>query len=195
MGINHWCHDDCEATSSGAVRSGLQHVSFWPMLLQLPAPVPPQLATHHGCMEDDEFCWRLVGAYGSAALVKLRYMCAKFDVGVESGGLQSAGQKRAKEAQAREAMALVGQWPEAWFFEKQTAKTGRLAGTRARLIAPPEGQKNVVIGGRRAGPMIERAARCNVEVSFRFYICIICCRALYAIHKHILLYDKASDVR
>jgi len=68
VGINHWCHDDCEATSSGAVRSGLQHVSFWPMLLQLPAPVPPQLATHHGCMEDDEFCWLLVGVYGSAAL-------------------------------------------------------------------------------------------------------------------------------
>jgi len=62
-------------------------------------------------------------------LVKLRYMCAKFDVGVESGGLQSAGQKRATEAQAREATALVGQWPEAWFFQKRTAKEGRLSGS------------------------------------------------------------------
>ena len=73
IGTNHWYHDDCEATSRGAVRSGLQHMSFWPMLLQLPAPVPPELATYHGCMEDDEFCWRLVCAYGPAALVKLRY--------------------------------------------------------------------------------------------------------------------------
>ena len=129
------------------------------MLLQLPAPVPPELATHHSCMEDDEFCWRLVHAYGPAALVKLRYICAKFDVGVESGGLQSGGQRKAKEAQAREACELVRSWPEDWFFETRMAKKGRLTGKRARLIAPLDGQTNTKIGGRLAGPIIEQHSR------------------------------------
>ena len=102
VGINHWCHDDCEATSSGAVRSGLQHISFWPMLLQLPAPVPPQLATHHRCMEDDEFCWRLVGAYGSAALVKLRYMCANDLMWVWRAGACSQQGRRGQRRLRRE---------------------------------------------------------------------------------------------
>ena len=71
----------------------------------------------------------------------------------------AAVQRKAKEAQAREACELVREWPEVWFFEKRMAKTGRLTGKRARLIAPLDGQTNAKIGGRLAGPIIEQHVR------------------------------------
>ena len=51
-----------------AVTSGLQHLSFQPMLVNLPAPVPPDLNLLWSHVEDDEFVWRVFRRYGEDAV-------------------------------------------------------------------------------------------------------------------------------
>ena len=65
-------------------------MSFNPMLVNFPSPVPATMATRCGCMEDDEFILRAAEHYGASEIVKLRYIIARFDVGeiTDAGRLQ-----------------------------------------------------------------------------------------------------------
>ena len=128
--INHWYHHAAVATSSRAVTSGLQHVTFQPMLVKLPTDLPQSVLPQFTFAEDDEFGWRVHKQYGDAAVIKLRYLIGKFDVGHATGGLQSEGVRVAKRRQAEEAEQLVEEYPEA-FELKRTSKgkrKGRLGG-------------------------------------------------------------------
>ena len=157
--INHWYHHAAVATSSRAVTSGLQHVTFQPMLVKLLTDLPQSVLPQFTFAEDDEFGWRVHKQYGDAAVIKLRYLIGKFDVGHATGGLQSEGVRVAKRRQAEEAEQLVGEYPESFELKCTSKAKGRLGGVRARLRVDVNAQGSVRIGDELAGKVIERAMR------------------------------------
>ena len=86
-------------------------------------------------------------------------MIAKFDVGKMEGGSQAGGMQSAKAKQKRESQEIMHAHPEVFKWELRSAKVGRLSGPRARLRVDLKLQSNVMIGGRRAGPVIEKLVR------------------------------------
>ena len=67
------------------VGDSLLDVTFQPMLLNLPSPLPLSLVPRWTYVDDDEFGWRVFEEYGDASVVKLRYIIAKFDIGTLAG--------------------------------------------------------------------------------------------------------------
>ena len=162
VAIHHWYHHTASAEEPNAVRIGLQHLSFQPLLVTLPHPVPTGLALRWAFCEDEEFSLRLVQTYGSEAIVKLRYLLAKFDVGHKEGGLQGfghQGMQSAKKRQAQDAAAAMAAEPQ--YFEWVTTSTveGRLAGPRVRL------RKDVMAGASEAVPRMGKEIEQQVRRS------------------------------
>ena len=158
IGINHWYRHTSTSCDAGAVKEGLQHLSFQPLLLNLPAHVPANLQIRWSMVDDDEFVWRVHEEWGAEAVVKLRYMIAKFDVGKMEGGNQTGGMQYAQAKQMRESAEIIHHIPK-FKWVRRSAKDGRLSVPRARLRVDLKEQSNVMIGGRRAGPVIEKLVR------------------------------------
>ena len=135
IGIYHLYRHVAVSESESAVKSGLQHLSFQPMLVRLPSRVPKTLACIWNHVEDDEFVWRVVMQYGEDAVLKLRYIVGSFDVGKMSGGLQSAGLSAAMEKQKREGEEIMLQHCDAFEWVKTSSGGSRTADTRVRLRA------------------------------------------------------------
>ena len=168
VGIQHWYRHTASPNDAGAVLTGLQHMSFQPLLLNLPTELPSEIFARWSHVEDDEFTWRVHEQFGPDVILKLRYIIAKFDVGCMDGGLQGQGGgtaqlQRARAAQAREAEEIMLSHHAA-FEIKKSARTGRLAGPRARLRVDPRAQIEVRIRGERGGTAIEKAVK-NGRVS------------------------------
>lgn len=156
VGINHWYCHAAPPAHERSVTCGLQHMTFQPMLLKLPFPLPPGIVPTFNYCDDDEFAWRVHAHYGKASVVKLRYIIAKFDIGCLDGGLQHSGIREAKAAQHAESEDIVQLHGDA-FGMKCTAHAckGRLGGQRARLLVDQKHVSAVRIGGKRAGKVIE----------------------------------------
>ena len=71
IGINHWYHHVCSPREAGGITSGCQHLSFMPMLITLPSPVPECLTTYYSHVEDDEFVLKAAEEYGGENIIKL----------------------------------------------------------------------------------------------------------------------------
>jgi len=164
VGIQHWYHHAADPDNAGAVLAGLQHMSFQPLLIDLPSDLPTEIYAKWSHVEDDEFVWRVHEQFGRAAILKLRYIIAKFDVGCMDGGLQGQGggaaqAQRARAAQALEAAEIMIAHPGAFELKKKSARTGRLAGERVRLRVDHNELVEVRIRGERGGRAIEKAVR------------------------------------
>ena len=136
LGINHWYHHMVLAHQSGAVTSGCQHISFQPMMLDLPSPVPERLTTYYSHVEDDEFILKAAEEYGAGEIVKLRYMIARFDVGTMAGGIQSGGMKHAKAKQLAESHAIMVAHPGKFDWAVNHGRHAPSATVASRLAAP-----------------------------------------------------------
>ena len=107
-----------------------------PLLVRLPYPIPPSLTLHWEYCEDEEFALPILQTYGPRALVKLRYLLAKFDVGHKEGGLQGFGcngLKNAKKRQAQDGAAVMAAEPQYFEWVTSSSTDGRLTGPRVRL--------------------------------------------------------------
>ena len=161
VGIQHLYQHAAVSSSRRAVTSGLQHLSFQPMLVNLPAPVPPDLYLQWSHVEDDEFVWRVVRRYGEEAVLKLRYIICSFDVGVMAGGMQGSATAAAISAsqtrQRREGQEVMLAYPGhfAW-VTSSSALSSRIGAERVRVVVSQESVAAVLIEGQPAGQVIER---------------------------------------
>ena len=139
------------------MQTGRQHAAFQPALLNLPSPYPTELNLIWDYIEDEEFTVRMTRKFGDASVVKLRYMIAKFDVGVLEGGLQSRGQAEGQASQTAQSAEAIEAWPEDFGWRKHDNRKGRLSKPRARIKVDRHKVKNSMIEGRPAGEVISRA--------------------------------------
>ena len=133
-----------------------QHISFQPALVNLPSPLPTSLRTYWDTIEDDEMVWRMHKEYGDEALVKVRSVIGRFDVGKMEGGLQTGGMRAAKVRQLNDSNAARLADAEAWPWQRRTNQKGRLSGARVRLSVDHGLPHDVRIEGKPAGKVIEK---------------------------------------
>lgn len=139
--------------------AGRQHLAFQPMLLNLPASLPESIECVWDNTEDDEFAWRVHREYGDDALLKLRYLIGKFDVGSMNGGQQANGILSARKRQLHEGIEIMQQHGDEFEWRqtrKNSKSSGRLSGVRVRLKVHAKSQHAVTIEGMPAGVAIER---------------------------------------
>ena len=161
VGIQHLYQHAAISSSPHAVTAGLQHLSFQPMLVRLPAPVPPELYLRWSHVEDDEFVWRVFRRYGQDAVLKLRYVICSFDVGVMGGGMQGSGTAAALSAsharQRREGEEVMLAYPGHFAWVTSTSDLSSRIGTaRVRVVVSQESVARVLVEGQPAGQVIER---------------------------------------
>lgn len=138
---------------------GLQHMTFQPLLLNFPTALPSAILPRYTYVDDDELAWRVCEHYGGGAIVKLRYIIAKFDVGHMPGGLQTGGEREARQLQAQQAHEVVQAHPEAFQIARHSSLTGRLGGARARLRVDLRDQHDILMNGQSLAKVIEKRVR------------------------------------
>ena len=98
VGIQHLYQHAAVSSSRHAVTSGLQHLSFQPMLVNLPAPVPPDLNLLWSHVEDDEF----VAAEGQAAAAEGQAAAAEGQAAAAEGQAAAGADTHEEEADMEE---------------------------------------------------------------------------------------------
>ena len=156
VGIQHWYHHAAGPSDAHAVKRGLQHLSFTPLLLDLPTPLPPALTLRYDCMEDDELCYRIATVFGPMAILKLRYIIARFDVGDLGGGLQSDGMKAAQARQLHMSEMALQEFGEGPFLWATPFGKGRLSAPRIRMQVDQSTLVCETVNDEPAGEAIEQ---------------------------------------
>lgn len=134
-------------------------MTFQPLLLNFPPALPSAILPRYTYVDDDELAWRVSEHYGEGAIVKLRYIIAKFDVGHMPGGLQTGGVSEARQLQAQQAQEVVQAHPEAFRLVHHSSQSGRTSTTRARLRVDVADQHDIFINGESLAKVIEKRAR------------------------------------
>ena len=156
VGVQHWYHHAAGPGDLHAVKRGLQHLTFSPLLVDLPSPLPPGLTLKYDTMEDDELCYRIATVYGPMAILKLRYIISKFDVGDMGGGLQTEGMAAGRARQTAMSKAAMEEFGEDDFFWAKSFGTGRLAAPRIRMKVDQKSLVCQTVDDQPAAQVIEQ---------------------------------------
>ena len=97
---------------------------FQPALFNFPSPLPLSLTIRWGMIDDEEFAWRVVEQYGPSAVVKMRYLIGKFDIGDMLGGLQGTSVKAAMQTQSDMCAEAISTHPEVFQWRRKTKLKG-----------------------------------------------------------------------